>query len=505
MYKRLSILLLFFSTQILFAVDPNHPYEDRRAPSQDPPIANPPMLIVLGADDNFNLEGMEWMLNVLKERKHTDGSNLRMSFYNNSEYSWVSQKEILMQTFKEAYLMGNEVTSHTDTHIMCAAPIGDPKRYSDDTIYAEIQTNINALEALGIKKEHMYGFRTPYLAYTDSTFIAVKRSGFTYDCSITNYSEYKPGSYNWPYTLDTKNSMHLNSEGLELPPSWWSGPNEPEPIEPSYAPGNHLSICYNNYTNRTPVRKHSGLWELPLYSIYCHDSLIEKLDKGVGYWTGGSASLSLEGLVSGDTSAAHKTKGPAFTKEEALETLKHHLELLYNGNRSPMTLLMHTQNFSPTTGNDDLYPLCSNAKDRQWFVEQFIDYALTRKDVWFVSGEQVINFCRKPVSADEFDPNDFSNIPIGEVSVSQDNNSNKALFKSHITAITNSNISLTIQESGEYSIQLLSLNGRELAHFKKSYSQGNHTLDLGMNIVQSMVVSKITHKGKTKYEKLVLK
>lgn len=504
------VLTLTAAVQLLFAVDPNHPYEDRRAPSQEPPIENPPMLIVLGADDNFNLEGMEWMLQTLADRKHSDGSNLRMSFYCNSRWSWMPNKDELMQTFKTAYLMGNEVTSHTATHIKCSAPVGDPTRYSDDTIYAEIQSNIDDLAELGIKKEHMIGFRTPYLAITDSTFIAVQRAGFTYDCSIVSWSQYKPGKYNWPYTLDTKNSMLLNNDGLELPPLWWdtttSGPR-PEPIEPSYAPGNHLSVAYNNYTNRAPIRKHSGLWELPLYQVYCHDSLISKLDKGMGYTTGGAASLGLEDLVMGDTTnGPDKTvKGPAFTKEEALETLKHHFNLVYNGNRSPMTLLLHTPNFSPTTGNDHNYQSCSDAKDRQWFVEQFIDFALTKEDVWFVSGEQAINFCRQPVSADEFDPNAFSAIPVEVTSIVSKKPREASMFKSYLHSISSENLSLTIHEAGEYSIKILSLNGRELRSFKKYLSTGSHILKMDKALVNSMVVCQISFDGKSKFEKVVIK
>lgn len=473
------------SVQSLLAVNPDHSYLDRCTPSRVSPVENPPMLIVMGSDDNFNTEGMEWMLDVLSKRKHKDGSNLRMSFYCNTRWSDISDTNALFKTFKKAYDMGNEVTSHTATHIKCAAPVGSEDRLSDDSIYTEIMNNIDDLERIGIKREHMFGFRTPYLAITDSTYIAVQRAGFDYDCSAYEGQDQilgaRPGNFRWPFTIDTKNDVFLSENGLELPPLWWD-PNdmgELLPIEPSYIPGNHLAISNNNRVNRAPIRKHSGLWELPVYCIYAPDSLVGKLDTAYGYQTGGIAGEAFDVLLSGDTTGQKLVRGAAFTREQGLETLTHHFDAVYNGNRSPMTILFHTQNFSPTTGNDHHFPRCTDAKDRQWMVEQFVDYALSKDNVWFVSGEQAINYCKNPVSAENFKPDSYSAIePL----------TTKILpfyqeVKSSNTSISYSNKKLRLQVSqkGVHQIEICSLNGKLLKVIKEEFVEGVHDIVADIN------------------------
>lgn len=495
MNKRVLYLSMFIFTCLMlsYAVDPNYPYLDRQEPVREAPVEKPPMLVLLSSDDNYNLEGMEWMIDAISSRKHADSTSLRMSFYCNSEFWSGIGKDELFNAFNIAYKLGNEVTSHTARHIKCSAPPGDPKRLSDDSIYNDIQDNLNTLEEIGILKEHMYGFRTPYIATTDSTFIAVKRSGFMYDASVYEGIGDKPGEYRWPYTIDTKNDFLLDNNGLELPPEWWdeavSGP-KPEPIEPSYAPGNHFSIAYNNYTNRAPIRRHSGLWELPIYCFTAPDSLIPYADTAFGYSTSGYIGGTIEDLIMGDTTG-NKPKlaqGAAFTKERALATLKHHFDKVYNGNRAPMTLVYHTPNFSPTTGKDEYFPRCSNAIDRQWIIEQFIDYALGKEEVWFVSGEQAIKYCRNPVSVDQFNPNDFTDIPITPVANTNDFSNLKKAKDVKINKLKKNLLELDIRKSGIYEVSIYSINGKELVSIKKDINRGLYKIPLNKMSAGAVIV-----------------
>lgn len=477
--KKMNTLLISLTVgaQLALAVDPNHPYEDRRAPSPTAPVENPPMLIALSSDDNFNIEGMEWMIETLKTRKHRDGSNLRMSFYSNTEFWSASYTKRLYATFLEAYKMGSEVTSHTATHPFC---VNGETRLSDEVILDELQRSIEDLESIGIPKEHMFGFRTPHVAYTDSTFIALKRAGFIYDASINDGMDLLPGEYNWPYTLDTPNSTNLNEDGLENPPGSWDvtmGP-APAPAEPSYAPGNHLALSYNNYMNDTPVRRHSGLWELPLYAFRAPDSLIPPLDSVLGYNSSGITMPLIEGLI----------QQGQFTKERALAVLKHHFKEVYNGNRAPMVVVFHTPNFSTThTAVNVHYPNCSDPRDRQWIVEQFIDFALEQEDVWFVSGEQVINYCKNPVSVDAFRPDDYSAIPVEQVSIGSENV--KQISAGAVTC-SDRTVSISLPNSQETTVSVMSLTGRKLAEQKSPMTAGmNHYsipagLSAGTYIVQ---------------------
>jgi len=454
--KYVLITALTVGVQLCSAVDPGRLYADRKAPSTDAPVENPPMLIALSSDDNYNIEGMLWMINTLETRKHVDSSNLRMSFYCNTGFLGNSRSYVdaLYATFLQAYKMGNEVSSHTATHPFC---VNGEERLSDREILAELNQSIDDLVSIGIKREHMYGFRTPYVAYTDSTFIAVKQAGFTYDASLSDAAD---GNYHWPYTLDTKNSFNLNDNGLENPPESWDeetdGPS-PEPIEPSFAPGNHLSLSYNNYTNRTPVRKHSGLWEIPLYTLQVPDSLIPPLDSALGYGSKGLVLPTIEGLIQeGD-----------FTKEQTLETLKHQFKEIYNGNRAPMVVVFHTPNFS-TTNNifNETYLKCSDPLDRQWIVEQFIDFALAKEDVWFVSGEQVINYCKNPVPADEFKPDEYSSIPIDTTNATAIHTRAKPVSHRGVSLV-NRNLHLSLANVTSATITICNLRGQEIAPAKQ--------------------------------------
>ncbi len=481
MKKLCAVTALILAGTRLFAVDPNNPYTDRRAPLHEAPHANPPMLIALSSDDNFDLGGMEWMIETLNARRHSDNSRLRMSFFSNTRWgSWKSDVPELYATFKEAYDCGNEVTSHTATHIACVSTVnGEMIRLSDDSIYTDIEHNLSDLESIGIPREHMFGFRTPYVAMTDSTFIALKRAGFMYDASSIDGHTSRPGNFHWPFTIDTPNDTLLNSDGLEVPPAWWNemtmGPT-PEPIEPSYLPGNHLSISWNNYSNRTPIRRHSGLWELPFNVFFAPDSLVDYIDASLGSSSGGIAGASIEELIQGRPNG----RGASLTKEQALATLVHNFDETYAGNRSPMSVVFHTPNFSETFNTyDSYYPNCSDPVDRQWIVEQFIDYALTKENVWFVHGEQIVNYCKNPVSADEFHPDNFSSIHV-TISTSIDEIGDMNVKSTTAFQVSEGNrVSLQLTQSGVYTVKVISLSGRELFSQSSALDAGTHFVEMG--------------------------
>lgn len=509
MNKKLLLAVLVVTAQ-LFAVNPDYPYDDRRAPLHEAPHENPPMLIALSSDDNYNLEGMEWMLNTLKSRRHADSSVLRMTFFCNTRWgSWIETKK-LYATFREAYDWGNEVTSHTARHIPCVWTInGELVRLSDDSIYTDIQHSLDDLKGIGIPKEHMFGFRTPYVATTDSTFTAVKRSGFLYDASSIDGHTSRPGNFHWPFTIDTPNDTLLNEDGLELPPAWWDtatmGP-KPEPIEVSYLPGNHLSFCGNNYTNRAPIRRHSGLWEFPFNCFYVPDSLVPYLDEVLGHVTNGLAGACIEELIQGDTTDSKEpvAYGTEMTKEQALATLIYTFEETYAGNRSPMSVVFHTPNFSETlTDYDHYYPYCSDPRDRQWIIEQFIDYALQKEEVWFVNGEQVINYCKNPVSADEFHPDDFTVIPV-TANTAIHKTSGKVAANNVVQIKAGNTLSLEIGTKGVYSVKILSLNGRELFSLNSSLSQGTHLVDISEISFTGVAVVQIKTGRQVQYQQVLL-
>ena len=344
------------------------------AASRIAPVANPPQFIVIGSDDNPNAEAVRWKANVLNSGTNADGSKRLMSFYVNTDrWAWDSD---LVEAILEAYKAGHSISNHTHTHLRCvgtSSNFGDfATRVSMEVIYADIMKAQQAMIDAGIPKKHQFGFRTPFLAYSDSTFTAMRKAGVLYDSSI-NSGMMPPGSHNWPYTLDI------------IP-----GVQEPDAI------GN---IAYDNCGSRNwwgranPVREHQGLWVLPITLLEAHpdDRNRAYLD---GPWVGGSESNLITGL---DWNMWHQWR---MDYGQTLRTLKHSLERSLAGNRAPFIFGTHSQMFFASGNN-------ISAEERRRAFEEFVHFASQLDDVFFVTGDMVIRWMKNPVSAAEFKPENF--------------------------------------------------------------------------------------------------
>jgi len=333
-----------------------------------------PQLIVLGSDDNTSVEGMNWIIDYMASKKHKDGTPLRMSFYSNSRSAanWnYPENDRLVEAHIRAYNLGHELGNHTSNHAYCVSGLkGDDQiRISPDSISRIInELSYDLVNNAGVDPEHIVGFRTPYLAWSDSVFSVINEMGFLYDCSVTE-SRNGPGQYIWPFTMDN------GASGIQG--SWWAE--------------NH----------NTPIGSHQGLWQLPCYSFKAPDSLFNHMD-----------SLSRgqhNGLITGlDYNMwSEPQSGWLLNKEQSLAVLKNTLKLSLEGNRAPVTIGMHSQYYAedyPELGFVNM----QSAADRRAVVEGFIDYALTFDDVWFVSGVQVISYMKNPVQKDKFNPDNYS-------------------------------------------------------------------------------------------------
>lgn len=365
------------------------------APSKEAPggVSNPPQLIVLGSDDNTSAEGINWIVDYIKSKKNKDGSALRMSFYSNTkdENGWDDKTSPIVQAHIAAYKAGNEVSNHTANHVYTVETEGDMKRMSVAEIKAEMDyANNKFIDFVGVDAAHLAGFRTPFLAYSDSTFTAMEQAGFQYDCSINEGDEWDgaiAGQYYWPYTLSERNSEDMEKEAQAIE-------------DYSYSPGNGSKWSWWNSTYKTPVRQHSNLWELPCYMYSAPDSLKAHMDSCVTYDHG----MKITAL---DYNMWHTFK---LNRQQTTDVLKNTLDLMYNGNRTPFTVGMHTPFY--TSASDKDYPSISSTADRRKSLEDFIDYAITKDDVWFVSGDMVIAYMKNPVEASEFKPEDYAVIPI---------------------------------------------------------------------------------------------
>jgi len=343
------------------------------------PVENPPLFIVVGSDDNTDPVAISWIQSVMDGGTNADGSKRYMSFYVNTgqKVAMWSEKPDLSAAASAAYKAGHEVSNHTEDHLYCLTY--DRKTKEDvNTITKTIENAQNALVAAGIPAKHHFGFRTPYLTYSDNTFVAMKNvmlkngAEFLYDCSI-NAMDDKDGN-NFPYTLDGPADKNGN-----------------------VAPDNNED--FNEWGKDNPVREHKGIWELPAHKVYIDPqdyAFVEEvfkrkeLDYDWKHITGLDYNLWNEAELNAEQ-----------TTRAYMNTLRKCL----SGNRAPLTLGVHSQFYYEERG--DLYPnITDPAEKRRSFID-FVGQASKIDGVFFVSGDMVIRWMLNPVSADKFKPENY--------------------------------------------------------------------------------------------------
>lgn len=330
---------------------------------------NTPQFVVIGSDDNTIAKGVEWMQGVIDAGTNEDGSKRRMSFYVNTRNgggNWNSNKDLVNNVYN-AYKAGHEIGNHTASHpYMVPYAPNEANRMSLEDIKEEIIEARDLIHANGIPSEHHFGFRTPYLRYSDSTFTAIKELGFAYDVSIDASMDNAAGDAFFPYTLDGE-------------------PDENGNVSPDNA-GNP----------DRPVRKHSGLWVIPCSRIVVAPEDIEAVGKeyitGLDYnmWASDDAALD-----------------SAQTVRALMNTLRKTLE----GNRAPFTLGVHSQYYFETKSE---FPNMTQAQCRGAF-EEFIKQASAIENVYFVSSDMVMRWMQNPVGLSEFDPEDYKRSPYSQI------------------------------------------------------------------------------------------
>jgi peptidoglycan/xylan/chitin deacetylase (PgdA/CDA1 family) len=366
----------------------SYSYGDNVAPSQSPPgglaVNQVPMFVTIGWDDNpySGLQGsggdggLKWAVDMIAARKNPDGSPVHMSFYLTSIYigTWMSESPVYVKkAWREAYDKGNEIGVHTHTH-----PHGGAFSLSQwDT---EIQTCIDWLTkpfdpsepyhtpndgaGIGIPRAEIYGFRTPFLEYNDATFQSVKGHQLWYDVSIQEGYQYDQDgtNFNWPFTLDNGSPGHdvLVKRGV-----------------------------------KEPITTHAGLWEMPAYPV-----IVPPDDIAAQYGIAPGLRAKLKSVANWFDTDSAKIPGYDYnlwvefkmTKAEVLATLKYTLDLRLQGNRAPFIFGAHTDYYS----SKYTVPPNATVRERQEAIEEFIDYALSKREVRVVSVKELLDWVRSP-------------------------------------------------------------------------------------------------------------
>jgi peptidoglycan/xylan/chitin deacetylase (PgdA/CDA1 family) len=330
---------------------------DKRSPSQKPPCGlkaeQVPMFVVLGWDDQENVEGMNWSLGLAQGRTNPDGSPIRFTYYNTTFY--VSEGG---SAWKDGMEQGHEMGNHTDSH--------NEGKMGFDMSVDEWENEISTCEeksaTVGISREDMYGVRAPRLEQWDSMFQVVHDHGYMYDCSIEEGMQDDQGAgtnYYWPYTLDEGSPGDKYAD--------WDHPLE------------------NNYP---------GLWEMPVYSLVvpnddecekygCEPGLFDRIKAKADWfepenpkWTGFDYNI----MYLAEMNAA-----------EYLALLKISFDRRMEGNRAPFLFGTHTGLYADSKSIPNMTPA-----EARSVIEEFLDYVLQHEDVRVTSAREVLEWIRNP-------------------------------------------------------------------------------------------------------------
>lgn len=340
---------------------------DNRAPSTQPPgdlaIADVPMFVMIGFDDNPDVEPMTWIIDYLAEKTNPvgsgqaatfDGSPTRVAFYSNGKY--LENSAPLRALHRRAFRAGHELGNHTHNHFHGG-------EFTAETWTQEMRLCREALIGCGIPNESMIGFRTPFLEYNDHMLAVVRQMGLVYDTSIEEGIHHDEDGTNflWPFTLDNG------------------------------SPGN---AYYHAPGAAKHITSHPGLWEIPLHVFMVppddlaveyeiEPGLAERIQnsiKSIQGWEWSAENRKITGLD------WNVLEGADRTGSEFLAILKHTLELRLKGNRAPLMVGGHTA----------MYP--ESQPERRAAMETFIDFALSHPEVRLVTPAKLLEWLRAPVA-----------------------------------------------------------------------------------------------------------
>jgi hypothetical protein len=344
-----------------------------------------PQFVVFGSDDNgySGLDGsgagggLHFLTMLFAGRRNPpgggnpltfDASPLHYSFYVNTYHivaapleksAYDGEREdpaYVKRAWKEALDGGHEIGVHTHSH-----PHG--REFSQRQWREEMQLCIDILgrpydAGMGVGRERLAGFRTPFLEYNDDTLKAAQQLGFLYDCSLEEGTQPDQDGSNflWPYRLDRG------------------------------SPGN------------TPlIGPHPGLWEIPVYVF-----MVPPDEACSRYGVPPGLRALLQQRQNYFDPAAGKVTGMdwnlwcefATTPAEFLAILKYTLDLRLSGNRCPLTIGLHSELYSDKQDTKDLN---ATVEERRAALSEFFAYVLQLPQVRVVDHKELLDWLQRPV------------------------------------------------------------------------------------------------------------
>jgi peptidoglycan/xylan/chitin deacetylase (PgdA/CDA1 family) len=368
-------------------------------PSTRPPAGltsdRVPQFVVFGSDDNglSGLEesgregGMHFLTDLFAGRHNPagrsnagtfDGSPAHFSFYVNTRYLTPGEPTLgsgsevkddpvwVKRAWREAIEAGHEIGVHCHSHPhgreftvaqwddemqRCVEVLG--RHYAD----REAPASPDPSSGMGIPRNELLGFRTPFLEYSDNTLVAVQSQGFRYDCSLEEGTEEEQDGrdFFWPYRLDD------------------GSPDDPA------------------------IGRHPGLWEIPVYVfIVPPDEECARFGLRPGFRDALKRRQDYFDVKAGKITGMDWNLWCEFamTPAEFLATMAYTLELRLAGNRCPLTIGLHSELYSdlPSTSQ------CPTpVVERRAALQQLVDHVLSQDLVRVVSARELLGWLERPV------------------------------------------------------------------------------------------------------------
>jgi hypothetical protein len=417
-----SLALAFAMAGQALATKPAHA-ADLLDASYSPPgglsVEEAPQFVVLGFDDNRYIDGMQWVMDLLEGKKNPagkgnpstfDGQPIKAAFYFTSGAAMADAGKPADVAYKADLLklwkraVAGGHEVANHTHTHETS-----NALSKDKWVSEMrECTKNLVALLGIDASEIWGFRTPYLDFGQGTFDAIKEVGLLYEATVTHQGDYNKRQHVWPYTLD----KGFNERSIA--PAGWIYP---------------------------------GVWEIPVYTT--------------------SVDITGHPPVTGfDSSILTQAYGDQYAG-----MLKMGLDyrLTPQGNRAPYTVGLHSDTYSDENASAKInYDPRMGLADRRKALSDFIEYALTKPNVRFVSAKQLIQWMRKPVGLSTITP----------VAAKK----TKARFEARdLIRVKADRISFTLPPGGDYVITAVTVRGREAYRSGPIRSGSGETVTLDMS------------------------
>jgi peptidoglycan/xylan/chitin deacetylase (PgdA/CDA1 family) len=342
--------------------------------SVDPPAglkaSQVPMFVMLGFDDNYRADGINWIVDtLLGGKKNPDGSAVRATFFvvgggdttmNGGVFNNFGgqSEDDLAKAWSNAYMAGHDIGDHTWDH----ADGGNGRVLADWTM-KEIQPSHDFIkQTLNLPDCAILSWRFPFLHFDNDGFTAIDQAGYRTDASVEfgyDYWDKLPPPYDQQFPNGLSN---LSPEyGKHF---WW-----PFTLDNGFDP---------SFMDTFGVGAHAGLWEFPVFTFRWPDT------------ANPGQMRHVTGLDFNVWSAAASDKTIDFCT-----VLKGSLDERLAGNRSPLNAGMHSDIYSMFHPDADA-TFMNTGSDRRSALSCFVDYALTKPDVRLVTFKQVVEWMRKP-------------------------------------------------------------------------------------------------------------